>query len=214
MQGETMRDIRSDLEERAKLIEDDITRTVAQFEKVVRRLQSECDERVAPLKAELAALGLLIAAEHQRMPSADPRPIQPDHSHISDGHRPTQSEQQRMPNGPLPKSERHRTPNGPRTMAPPRQSLSNFLARKLAETGPRSKDDLSSFAVQEGYFPDIEHASRSVQAILVELLSGHRISALKDGRLAPDCRKSLNDRASSRISVRGVGFGRRSLLRL
>ena len=178
-----MRDIHSDLQERAKLIEEDITRTVAQFEKVVQRLQSECDGRVAPLKAELAALGVLIAAEHQRMP--DRRPTQPDHSHMSDGAR-SQSEQQRIPNGPRPMAlERQRTPNGPRPMALPRQSLSDFLTRKLAETGPRSTDDLSSFAVQEGYFPDIEHASPGVQATLVELLSGDRISALQDGRLAP-----------------------------
>ncbi len=67
-----MRDIRSDLEERAKLLQEDITRTVAQCEKAVRRLQSECDGRVETLKAELAALGVLIAAERQRMTNTRP----------------------------------------------------------------------------------------------------------------------------------------------
>ncbi len=179
-----MRDIHSDLQERAKRIQEDITRTVAQCEKAVQRLRSECDGRVTPLKAELAALGVLIAAEHQRMP--DPRPMQPDHSHMPDGPRPIQSEQQRIWNDPRPmESARQRTPNGPRPMALPRHSLSDFLTRKLAETGPTSSDDLSNFAVQEGYFPDTEHARPGVHATLVELLSGDRISALKDGRLAP-----------------------------
>jgi hypothetical protein len=179
-----MRDIRSDLLERAKRIREDITRSVAQCEKAVQRLQSEYDGRVETLKAELAALEVLIAAERQRMP--DPRPMQPAQSHMSDVPRPVQSEQQRIWNDPQPMElERQRTPNGPLPLAVPRQSLSDFLTRKLAETGPSSSDDLSNFALQEGYFPDIEGASPGVQAALVELLSGNRISALKDGRLAP-----------------------------
>jgi hypothetical protein len=177
-----MRDIRSDLEERAKLIQQDINRTVAQCEKAVRRLQSECDGRAETLKAELAALGVLIAAERQRMT----RPLQPEQSRMPDGPQPIQSEQQRIWNDPRPmESVRQGAPSDPRVMAVPRQSLSDFLSRKLAEAGPSSSDDLSNFALQEGYFLDIEHARPSVHATLVELLSGDRIGALKDGRLAP-----------------------------
>jgi hypothetical protein len=177
-----MRDIRSDLEERAKLIQEDITRTVAQCEKAIRRLQSECDGRVETLKAELAALGVLITAERQRMT----RPMEPEQSLTLAASRPAQSEQRRITNSPQPMElERQPTPNGPRQMALSRQSLGDFLTRKLAETGPSSSDDLSNFAVQEGYFLDIEHARPGVHATLVELLSGDRISALKDGRLAP-----------------------------
>ena len=191
-----MRDIRSDLQERANLIEEEINAAVTHFEKTVQQLQGEYDARVAQLKSEVAVLGVLIEAEHQRMPNA-PWPIEPEHSHMSNGPlsermpngpRPVESEHQWMPHGPRPmESERQRTPSGPRPMVLPRQSLAlgDFLARKLAETGPRSSDDLSIFAVQEGYFSDTEHASSGVHATLVELLHGDRISQLSDGRLAP-----------------------------
>jgi hypothetical protein len=166
-----MRDIRSDLQERSNLIEEQITAVVAHFEKAVDQLQSERDARLAELEAELAALGALIEAEHRRLPQG-PRPMEPERQRTSDGSR-------------LMEPERQRAPDGPRLMALPRQSLADFLARKLAEIGPRSKDDLSGFAVQEGYFPDTEHASSGVHATLVELLRGERISQLPDGRLAP-----------------------------
>jgi hypothetical protein len=152
-----MRDIRSDLQERANLIEQEITQVLASFEKRLEPLRRERDAHVAELKAELAAFGVLIEAEHQRVPN-DPRSME---------------------------SERQHTPTGPRSMAPSHQSLSDFLARKLAETGPRSTDDLSSFAVQAGYFPDTERASPGVRATLGQLLRGDRISQLPDGRLAP-----------------------------
>ena len=63
-----MRDIRSDLQERSNLIEEQITAVVAHFEKAVDQLQSERDARLAELEAELAALGALIEAEHRRLP--------------------------------------------------------------------------------------------------------------------------------------------------
>jgi translation initiation factor 2 beta subunit (eIF-2beta)/eIF-5 len=153
-----MRDIRSDLQERANLIEEEITAAIAHFEKTVEQLQSECDARVAKLRAELAVLGVLIESEHQRMPNSGPRPIETEHQ---------------------------RTPNGPRPVALPRQTLADFLARKLAQAGARSQDELSRLAAQEGYFPDAERASPAVHATLVDLLRGDRIRQLPDGTLAP-----------------------------
>jgi hypothetical protein len=180
-----MRDIRSDLQERSNLIEEQITAVVAHFEKAVDQLQSERDARLAELETELAALGALLEAEHRRLPQG-PRPMEPERQRTSDGPRLMEPERQRTSDGPrLMETERQRAPDGPRLMALPRQSLADFLARKLAESGPRSKDDLSGFAVQEGYFPDSEHASSGVHATLVELLRGERISQLPDGRLAP-----------------------------
>jgi hypothetical protein len=176
-----MRDIRSDLQERSNLIEEQITAVVAHFEKAVDQLQSERDARLAELEAELAALGALIEAEHRRLPQG-PRPMEPERQDP----RLMEPERQRISDGPrLMETERQRAPDSPRVMALPRQPLADFLARKLAEIGPRSKDDLSGFAVQEGYFPDTEHASSGVHATLVELLRGERISQLPDGRLAP-----------------------------
>jgi len=180
-----MRDIRSDLQERANLIEQEIANAVGHFERAIERLQGERDTRVAELKAELAVLGVLIESEHQRMPN-DPRPIEFEHQRKPSGPRPVESQRQPVPSdqGPI-ESEHQRMPSGPRPMVLPRQSLADFLARSLAETGPRSQDDLSNFAVREGYFPDAERALPGVHATLVDLLHGDRIRQLPDGTLAP-----------------------------
>ena len=71
-----MRDIRSDLEERAKLIEAEATRVVTRFEKQIEPLRREYDARVADLKAELAVLNVLMESEQQRMASG-PQPVDP-----------------------------------------------------------------------------------------------------------------------------------------
>jgi hypothetical protein len=178
-----MRDIRSDLQERANLVEEEITAAVAYFEKTVQRLQSECDARVAQLRAELAVLGVLMESEQQRIPNAS-RQMESEQQRMPNASR--QSEHQRMRNGPRPiESEHQRIPNGPRPMALPRQTLADFIARKLAETGPGSNDDLSSFAIQEGYFPDTESARPGVHATLIDLLRSDRIRQLPDGTHAP-----------------------------
>jgi hypothetical protein len=55
-----MRDIRSDLQERANFIEKQIAATGTDFEKTLQQLQRK-------LKAELAALSVAMLAEHYRM---------------------------------------------------------------------------------------------------------------------------------------------------
>ena len=54
-----MRDIRDDLQERASLIEQEIAAAGIDFEKSVEQLQGK-------LKAELAALGVAMLAEHYK----------------------------------------------------------------------------------------------------------------------------------------------------
>jgi hypothetical protein len=54
-----MRDIRDDLQERASLIEQEIAAAGIDFEKAVEQLQGK-------LKAELAALGVAMLAEHYK----------------------------------------------------------------------------------------------------------------------------------------------------
>jgi hypothetical protein len=54
-----MRDIRSDLQERASLIEQEIAAAGIDFDKAVEQLQGK-------LKAELAALGVAMLAEHYK----------------------------------------------------------------------------------------------------------------------------------------------------
>jgi hypothetical protein len=67
-----MRDIRNDLQERARLIEDQISGAYAQFEKMIEQLKNEQEGRVSELKSELAALGKLMEAEHRRMANVLP----------------------------------------------------------------------------------------------------------------------------------------------
>ena len=67
-----MRDIRNDLAERARLIEDQISAAYAQFEKMLEQLQNERDGKVSDLKSEFAALGKLMEVENRRMANVLP----------------------------------------------------------------------------------------------------------------------------------------------
>jgi hypothetical protein len=67
-----MRDIRNDLQERARLIEEQISGAYAQFEKMIEQLQAEREGRVADLKSELGAVVKLLEAEHRRMANVLP----------------------------------------------------------------------------------------------------------------------------------------------
>jgi hypothetical protein len=58
-----MRDIRSDLEERAHIIQEQVRAAYAHFERIVQQLQSERDARVADLKGSLAMIEKLIQFE-------------------------------------------------------------------------------------------------------------------------------------------------------
>ena len=69
-----MRDIRNDLQERAQLIEEQISGAYAQFEKMIEQLQAEREGRVADLKSELGAVVKLLEAEHRRMANVLPIP--------------------------------------------------------------------------------------------------------------------------------------------
>jgi hypothetical protein len=61
--GIAMRDIRSDLEERAHLIQEQLRAAYAHFEKVVQQLQNERDARVAELTETLAMIDKLMQFE-------------------------------------------------------------------------------------------------------------------------------------------------------
>jgi hypothetical protein len=75
-----MRDIRADLQERAKYIDAEIDSANRHFEKLFEQLESQRDERVAGLKTELEAVTTLMEIEHRRMggpPAIQPPVIQP-----------------------------------------------------------------------------------------------------------------------------------------
>jgi hypothetical protein len=58
-----MRDIRSDLQERASFIEEQITSVYAHFEKAIQQLQSERDARVAELQGAHSMINKLVEFE-------------------------------------------------------------------------------------------------------------------------------------------------------
>jgi hypothetical protein len=65
-----MRDIRDDLQERAKLLEEQINAAPAQFENLIVQLQGEHDSSLGDLKAELEAVKRIMEIEHRRLGSA------------------------------------------------------------------------------------------------------------------------------------------------
>jgi hypothetical protein len=58
-----MRDIRSDLEERANIIQEQLKAAYAHFDKVAQQLQRERDARVSDLKGTLAMIDRLMQFE-------------------------------------------------------------------------------------------------------------------------------------------------------
>jgi chromosome segregation ATPase len=65
-----MRDIRNDLQERARLVEHEITTVNSRLQNTMEQLQKERDKRVAELNAELTSLRVLIETEEARLANA------------------------------------------------------------------------------------------------------------------------------------------------
>jgi hypothetical protein len=159
MRGEgAMRDIRIDLQERARLIEDQISASYAQFEKMIEQLQSERENRVLELKSEFAALSKLMDVEHRRMANVLPLATQ----------------------APAPQSA-----PAPQQSPGQKLSLSDFIMHSLNEAGAMSKDDILNLALKDGYFADAESADRGVQASLIILHRNEHVRQLQDGTFAP-----------------------------
>ena len=58
-----MRDIRSDLEERAHIVQEQVKAAYAHFEKMMQKLQNERDARVSDLKETLGMIDRLMQFE-------------------------------------------------------------------------------------------------------------------------------------------------------
>lgn len=152
-----MRDIRNDLTQRARLVEDQIAAAYGQFEQRLEQLQAERDGRVAELQTELAALSKLIESEHRRMAN---------------------EAQRRMANEvplALPPVHQQQAP-----------SLADFIMHKLNELGPLSKDDLVNLSLQEGIFADPESADHGIHGTLVNVIRNEYIRQLHDGTFVPN----------------------------
>ena len=149
-----MRDIRSDLQERANLLEEQISAAQGQFEKYLEQLRAEQEGRVKDLKSELEAVESLLLIEQRRHGVAPAAPAAPN----------GQAQPQSQPRK-------------------PQQPLADFLVRKLAELGPMPRDAIQRLAVEEGYFADGD-AERGVQAVLMHVVKGGTVRQLPNGDFA------------------------------
>jgi hypothetical protein len=69
-----MRDIRGDLQERAKILDEETKAARDQFDGLIAQLMQEHDSKVESLKAELDAVKLLMGFEQRRLGSLTPSP--------------------------------------------------------------------------------------------------------------------------------------------
>jgi hypothetical protein len=159
-----MRDIRNDLKQRARLLEDEIAAAYAEFEQMLERLKGERDGRLANLQGELAALGKLLECENRRMGS-DPQ--------ATETRRTTNEQTLALPQP---------------TQAPQQAqaTLADFVLHKLNEMGPLSKDDLVNLTLQEGIYADPDSADHGVHATLVSIIQADHIRQLHDGTFVPN----------------------------
>ena len=168
-EGQAMRDIRGDLQDRAALLEEQINAHEAQFEKLIEQLKREHDSRVEDLKAELEAVNRLMEVELRRLetvpsaPRAQGREPAPQAVHQPQTHPSHQPQHQPQP----------------------QQPLADFLVRKLNEAGAMSRDDLRRLALQEGYFADADTADRGVHTTLINVVKAGLIRQLPNGNFAP-----------------------------
>jgi hypothetical protein len=151
-----MRDIRSDLQERANLLEEQISAAQGQFEKYLEQLRAEQEGRVKDLKSELEAIQALLVIEQRRHGGAQAAPVAPN----------GQSQPQSQPQA-----------------RKPQQPLADFLVRKLVELGPMPRDTIQRLAVEKGYFADGD-AERGVQAVLMHVVKGGTVRQLPNGDFA------------------------------
>src|SRR3990170_447222 len=159
-EGQAMRDIRGDLQDRAALLEEQINAHEAQFEKLIEQLKREHDSRVEDLKAELEAVNRLMEVELRRLetipsaPRAQGREPAPQAVHQPQPHPSHQPQPQHQA------QPQHQ----------PQQPLADFLVRRLNEAGAMSRDDLRRLSLQEGYFADADTADRGVHTTLINVV--------------------------------------------
>ena len=162
-----MRDIRGDLQDRAALLEEQISAHEAQFDKLIDQLKREHDSRLEDLKTELEAVTRLMELELRRLDTA---PV----AQRGQGREPT----------PQAVHQSH-TAHQPQPQLQPQRPLADFLIRKLNEAGAMSRDDLRRLAMQEGYFADADTADRGVHTTLLNIVKAGLIRQLPNGNFAP-----------------------------
>src|SRR5262249_29281611 len=157
-----MRDIRGDLQDRANLVEGQISAHQVQFAKLVAQIRAEHEATLKDLRAEFDVVTKLHEIEQRRLanaPQAKAAPVQPATQAV-----PKPSVQSlHQPATPQAHQGINQSTQQPAPAPQPQQPLRDFLVRKLNELGAMSRDDLRRLSLQEGYFADVESADRGVQ---------------------------------------------------
>jgi hypothetical protein len=180
-EGQAMRDIRGDLQDRATLLEEQINAHEAQFDKLLDQLKREHEQRLEDLKTELEAVNRLLDLELRRIetaPAAQSAPTREPTHHIP-RNAPPHAPQQGAAH------VSHQAQPHSQHAAQPQMPLADFLVRKLNEAGAMSRDDLRRFSLQEGYFVDAESADRGVHTTLLSVVKAGLIRQLPNGNFAP-----------------------------
>jgi hypothetical protein len=192
-EGQAMRDIRGDLQDRAGLLEEQINAHEAQFDQLIEQLKREHDSRLEDLKTELEAVNRLLELELRRVepaPVAHSAPVREPVHHVA-RHAPQQAAQHAPQHTPQPVAQHAPSPSAQhaahpaQAVAQPPAPLADFLIRKLNEAGAMSRDDLRRFSLQEGYFADADTADRGVHATLLNVVKAGLIRQLPNGNFAP-----------------------------
>jgi hypothetical protein len=179
-----MRDIRGDLQDRASLVEGQISANEVQFAKVVAQMRAEHEAELKDLRAEFDAITKLHEFEQRRLDNAPQvpigAPVQPAPEAVPQSspqslHQPATQARQRI----------HQPAQQPEPTTQPQQPLNDFLVRKVNEVGAISRNDLCRLSLQEGYFADVESADSSVQVILFNAVKAGFLRQLANGNFAP-----------------------------
>jgi hypothetical protein len=172
-EGQQMRDIRGDLQDRAALLEEQINAHEAQFDKLIEQLKREHDSRLEDLKTELDAVTRLMELELRRLETAPAAQRGPSREHTA-----PQTVHQ-------PPHAGHQPQHAVQSQHQPQVPLADFLIRKLNEVGAMSRDDLRRLSLQEGYFADADTADRGVHTTLINIVKAGLIRQLPNGNFAP-----------------------------
>jgi hypothetical protein len=180
-----MRDIREDLQDRASLVEGQISAHEAQFEKRVARMKAEHEARLKDLRAEFDAVTKLHEFEQRRLDNAPPAPTAAPAQPAPQAVPQPSLQSPHQPATPQAHQDIHQPAQQPAPAPQPQQPLNDFLVRKLNEVGALSRDDLRRLSLQEGYFADVESADRGVQVTLFNVVKAGFLRQLPNGNFAP-----------------------------
>jgi hypothetical protein len=155
-----MRDIRSDLRERAEFLKEQINAANTAFEQRISEIRQQHDNQLRDLKATFDALNTLMKAEQQRF-----------HDSQTLGQSQEAPSQKASPQAAQPD----------RSQSQPR--LLDILIRKLSNDGPASCEQLHRWAVGAGYLAN-DATSSALHKALLETAEAGLIRQLPDGTFA------------------------------